>query len=147
MNQPDPDATLIIPAFRLANKWGFSDLRAYLLPQAEKVLSDVDKVAFSREFDFKDWLAPALTRLCQRKEPITSEEASKLGVDNLLLVSRIREEKLAPMLPLLCPRSCGNQLTCPGCATTAESFVASVEDGEVEPKVNAWIENGCTFAA
>ncbi|KAF8600049.1 hypothetical protein BDV93DRAFT_410939, partial [Ceratobasidium sp. AG-I] len=90
-NQPDPEAPLVIPAFRLANKWEFSELRAYLLPLAEKVLNDVDKIAFSREFDVKDWLSPALTKLCQRKEPLTSEEASKLGVENLLLVSRIRE--------------------------------------------------------
>ncbi|KAF8600059.1 hypothetical protein BDV93DRAFT_398060, partial [Ceratobasidium sp. AG-I] len=91
-NQPDLEAGLIIPAFQLANKWNFSELRAYLIPLAEKVLNDVDKIAFAREIDVKDWLAPVLTRLCQRKEPLNSEEAFKLGVDSLLLVSRIREE-------------------------------------------------------
>ncbi|KAF8598501.1 hypothetical protein BDV93DRAFT_561212 [Ceratobasidium sp. AG-I] len=48
-NQPDPEAPLIIPAFRLANKWNFSELSSYLLPLAEKVLNDVDKIAFVRE--------------------------------------------------------------------------------------------------
>ncbi|KAF8598499.1 hypothetical protein BDV93DRAFT_413627, partial [Ceratobasidium sp. AG-I] len=90
-NQPAPEASLIIPAFRLANKWNFADLRTYLIPLAEKVLSDVDKIVFAREFDVKDWLAPAHTRLCQRKEPPNSEEASKLGVGSLLLILRIRE--------------------------------------------------------
>ncbi|KAF8598504.1 hypothetical protein BDV93DRAFT_416558, partial [Ceratobasidium sp. AG-I] len=91
-NQPAPDASLIIPAFRLANKWNFADLRAYLIPLAEKVLSDVDKIIFAREFDVKDWLVPAHTKLCQRAEALTSEEALKLGVESLLLIFRIREE-------------------------------------------------------
>ncbi|CAE6470353.1 unnamed protein product [Rhizoctonia solani] len=58
-NQPTPDAPLIIPAFRLANMFDFSELRAYLLPLAEEKLGDVDKIVFAREFDIKEWLAPA----------------------------------------------------------------------------------------
>lgn len=146
MNQLVPEATLIIPAFRLANKWNFSELRAYLIPYAEKVLNDVDKIAFAREFDIKDWLAPALTKLCKRKEPLNSEEAFKLGVDSVLLVSRIREEKLSPKLPLLCPKQCGKQLTCEGCKTNASSVVSILADGEIEPKVKVWVSNGCVFA-
>ncbi|CAE6499018.1 unnamed protein product [Rhizoctonia solani] len=53
-NRPDPDAPLIVPAFRLANMFNFSDLRAFLLPLAEKNLNDVDKVIFAREFDIKE---------------------------------------------------------------------------------------------
>jgi len=145
-NQPDPEASLIIPAFRLANMWEFRELREYLIPLAEKVLNDVDKIAFAREFDVKDWLAPALTRLCQRAEPLTSEESSKLGVDSLLLVSRIREEKLTPAKPLACPSGCGTQLTCTKCENHPDSSVSSLPDGEIEPKVKAWIDNGCVFA-
>lgn len=114
------------------------------MPLAEKVLSDVNKVAFAREFEVKDWLAPALTRLCQRNEPLTSEESWKLGVDSLLLVSRIREEKLTPAKPLLCPSGCGMQLSCTICGDP-QSLVSSLPDGEIEPKVKAWIENGCVF--
>ncbi|CAE6424807.1 unnamed protein product [Rhizoctonia solani] len=53
-NQPTPEAALVIPAFRLANMFDFSDLRAYLLPLAEKNLDDVDKIIFAREFDIKE---------------------------------------------------------------------------------------------
>lgn len=52
----------------------------YLTLLAEKGLSDVGKIIFAREFDVKDWLAPAHTKLCQRTEAFTSEEAAKLGV-------------------------------------------------------------------
>ncbi|KAG9085624.1 hypothetical protein FRC06_003530 [Ceratobasidium sp. 370] len=95
-HQPAPEASLIIPAFRLANKWNFKDLRSYLLPLAEKELNDVDKIVFAREFDIKAWLAPAHTKLCQRAEPITTDEAEKLGIHSLLLISRLREESCRP---------------------------------------------------
>ncbi|KAJ1305368.1 hypothetical protein OPQ81_000383 [Rhizoctonia solani] len=79
LHQPEPEASLIIPAFRLANMWNFFDLRSFLLPLAEKHLNDIDKILFAREFDIKDWLAPAHIRLCQRQEKLTTEDARKLG--------------------------------------------------------------------
>ncbi|KAH7338067.1 hypothetical protein B0J17DRAFT_562105, partial [Rhizoctonia solani] len=91
-NPPAPEALLIIPAFRLANMFNFSDLRAFLLPLAEKNLGDVDKIVFAREFDIKEWLAPAFIRLCQREERLTIEEARKLEVDSVLMVSHMREQ-------------------------------------------------------
>ncbi|KAG8764182.1 hypothetical protein FRC12_008240, partial [Ceratobasidium sp. 428] len=95
-HQPAPEASLIIPAFRLANQWSFEDLRGYLLPLAEKELNDVDRVVFAREFSIDAWLAPALTKLCQRAEPLTTDEAEKLGIHCLLLISRLREESYRP---------------------------------------------------
>ncbi|CUA75514.1 hypothetical protein RSOLAG22IIIB_11796 [Rhizoctonia solani] len=95
-HQPTPEASLIIPAFRLANMWNFSDLRGYLLLLAERVLGDVDKIVFSREFDIQEWFALAHSNLCERPEPITTEEARKLGIDSLLVISRIREQFRPP---------------------------------------------------
>lgn len=91
-NQPIPDAPLIVPAFRLANMFNFSELRAFLLSLAEKNLNDVDKIVFAREFDIKEWLVPAHLRLCQREEPLGTEEARKLQVDSAVMISRMREQ-------------------------------------------------------
>ncbi|CAE6515600.1 unnamed protein product [Rhizoctonia solani] len=118
-HQPEPEASLIIPAFRLANMWNFSDLRAFLLPLAEKHLSDIDKILFAREFDIKDWLAPAHIRLCQRQEKITTEEAQKLGVNSLLLIARL-----------------GNQGT---------PMVGNQSNPSIETDVNQWVDDGCVF--
>ncbi|QRV93149.1 The BTB (BR-C, ttk and bab)/POZ (Pox virus and Zinc finger) domain [Ceratobasidium sp. AG-Ba] len=119
--QPAPEASLVIPAFRLANKWSFDDLRNYLLPLAEKELNDVDKIVFGREFDIKAWLAPAHSSLCLRNEPITDEEAAKLGTNSVALISRLREELRQGTVPP------GNK-TCCGCAGY------SVNDGAEEHK-------------
>ncbi|KAG9075093.1 hypothetical protein FRC06_010269, partial [Ceratobasidium sp. 370] len=91
-HQPEPEGSLIIPAFRLANMWNFMELCAYIKPLAEKALSDVDKIVFAREFKVAEWLAPAHARLCLREERITTQEAEKLGINSLLYISRFREE-------------------------------------------------------
>ncbi|KAG9119743.1 hypothetical protein FRC07_005077 [Ceratobasidium sp. 392] len=95
--QLKPIPSLIISAFRLAHKWRFKDLIAYLIPLAEKELNDVDKVAFAREFDIKESLVTAHTNLCLRTEPFTTDEAVKLGVHSLLLTYRLRDEYLQPV--------------------------------------------------
>ncbi|KAH7338073.1 hypothetical protein B0J17DRAFT_660669 [Rhizoctonia solani] len=158
-NPPAPAATLIIPAFRLANMWNFSELREYLLPLAEKHLDDADKIVFAREFDLKEWLTPAY-------------EARKLEVDGVLLVSHMRERyrsgnarnQLWPFnVESYYCSSCsglsypgpGSYSTCQGCnvggtarlrcymeGTMAQKApVASTTNTTLESEVGKWVEN------
>ncbi|KAG9119744.1 hypothetical protein FRC07_005078 [Ceratobasidium sp. 392] len=92
-HQLAPDASLIIPAFRLANKWNFEDLRTHLLPLAAKASGDIDRIILARECGIEEWLVPAHTGLCQRMEPFTTEEAVKLGIHSLLLVYRFMQRQ------------------------------------------------------
>ncbi|KAH7338043.1 hypothetical protein B0J17DRAFT_660546 [Rhizoctonia solani] len=91
-NLPTIEIPLIVPAFRITNLLSFSELRAYLLPLAEKNLDDVEKIIFAREFDIKQWIAPAHIRLCKRGTVLSTEEARKLGVDSVLLIWSMREK-------------------------------------------------------
>ncbi|KAH7338068.1 hypothetical protein B0J17DRAFT_660641 [Rhizoctonia solani] len=90
-DHPTPEASLVVPAFRLANMFNFSELRAFLLPLAEKNLDDVNTIVFAREFAIKEWLAPAYIRLCKREAVLSDEEASKLGAKSVLMIWRMRE--------------------------------------------------------
>ncbi|CAE6455032.1 unnamed protein product [Rhizoctonia solani] len=117
-DQLKPSSTIIIPAFRLANMWHFEELRAHLMPIAEKMFSDVDKLVFAREFQLEEWIVPAHIKLCQRSDPLNSEEASKIGLPSLLFVSRIREEIL-------------------------KSKSRKMLDSTIQAKANAWIKDGC----
>ncbi|CAE6439436.1 unnamed protein product [Rhizoctonia solani] len=106
-HQPSPEALLIIPAFRLANMFNFSELRAHLLPLAEKSLNDVDRIVFAKEFSIKQWLAPAYVRLCQREERLSIEEARKLDVDadtTAMTVLACRQIKAAPFAAIAGPK-------------------------------------------
>ncbi|KAG8744330.1 hypothetical protein FRC10_010310 [Ceratobasidium sp. 414] len=94
-HRPIREASIIIPAFRLANMWNFEDLCASLLSTAKRVLNNTDKIVFAHEFNVKEWLVPAYVKFYQRNKPPTTQEARKLGVDALLFISRLREERLA----------------------------------------------------
>jgi hypothetical protein len=63
-----------------------------LIPLAEKTLDDVDKIVYAREFGVAEWLIPAHVRLCQRETSLTREEAAKVGLDSLLIISHLREK-------------------------------------------------------
>ncbi|KAG9085622.1 hypothetical protein FRC06_003528 [Ceratobasidium sp. 370] len=91
-HKPAQEASLIIPAFRLATKWNFKDLKDYLLPLAEKELGAVDKIVFAHEFGISEWLAPAHAELCQRVGSITTDEAVKVGVHSLLAILLLQAE-------------------------------------------------------
>ncbi|KAG8688285.1 hypothetical protein FRC09_012986 [Ceratobasidium sp. 395] len=157
--QPTPEASLIIPAFRLANKWNFEDLRNYLLPLAEKELSDIDKIVFAQEFGIKEWLAPAHTKLCQRAEPLTTDEAVKLGVHSLLLISRMRDEFRPPTTAPgthLCGPCAGYTIyfnsnnycaKCSGYARTVMPLANTSNEASIGTKVETWVEDGCIFSA
>ncbi|CAE6408885.1 unnamed protein product [Rhizoctonia solani] len=121
-NQLEPKSALIIPAFRLSNMWHFADLCAHLMPIAENMFSEVDKIIFAREFELDQWIIPAHIKLCQRNKPLNSEEAAKVGLRSLLFISRIREEIL-------------------------KSPSRQMDESVIRQKANAWIKRGCTFAA
>ncbi|KAG8703133.1 hypothetical protein FRC08_003055 [Ceratobasidium sp. 394] len=155
--QPTPEASLIIPAFRLANKWSFEDLRNYLLPLAEKELTDIDKIVFAREFGIKAWLAPAHTRLCQRKEPLNTDEAVKLGVHSLLLISRLREfpRPAHASATYVCGPCAGytiygsgSGMNCNVCGRrdrVVSSQSGTSNNESIGAKVEKWVEDGCVF--
>ncbi|CAE6432855.1 unnamed protein product [Rhizoctonia solani] len=168
-HQPEPEASLIIPAFRLANynMWSFTDLRAFLLPLAEKHLSDIDKILFAREFDIKDWLAPAHIRLCQREEKLTTEEARKLGVDSVLLIARLGGQGSSKSRLTAGHRYCAictgityyaGSYNCNGCQGGAgvgwahfyyngggAFIVGNQPSSSLETEVKKWVEDDCIF--
>ncbi|KAH7338071.1 hypothetical protein B0J17DRAFT_660656 [Rhizoctonia solani] len=164
-NPPTPEASLVVPAFRLANMFDFAELRAFLLPLAEESLDDVDKIIFAREFDIKEWIAPAHVRLCKREAVLNDEEASKLGVKSVLMIWRMREQhrsrsNIATTNTLYCKdcagwQSYGNTTgTCPHCHFYGhKDFVrymgpgtmggtTNTNDTTLEAEVKKWVEDG-----
>ncbi|CAE7064160.1 unnamed protein product [Rhizoctonia solani] len=170
-SKPTPDESLIIPAFRLANLLSFKELRMFLLPHAEDNLGDVDKIVFAREFDIKDWLAPAHIHLCQRSSPLSTDEARKLGVDSVLLIWRMREQHLnrpsgSPSTFITnqnycyscagltytgqantcnkCSNSYGyGYLRCDGAGRVVTTSSTTTDNTAIEAGVRKWVEAGC----
>ncbi|CAE6479392.1 unnamed protein product [Rhizoctonia solani] len=161
-DQLAPEASLVIPAFRLANMFNFSKLRTYLLPLAEKNLDDVDKILFAREFEIKEWLAPAHARLCKRESVLSAKEASKLGVQSVLMISRMREQHRSWTSNAVsgsyycfgCSgfnnstswtncRQCGATTTCLYCSGPGKLGPnTDMNESALEAEVKKWVEDG-----
>ncbi|KAG8696681.1 hypothetical protein FRC11_000565, partial [Ceratobasidium sp. 423] len=168
--QLKPKPYFMVPAFRLANMWGFSNLYTTLLPLAESHMSDIDEILFAKEFGIDGWLAPAHI-LCRRREPLTTEKARKLGTGSLLLIARMR--KMSPptrashlpqaITALAAPAfqvppggtGTGNNLRCargvkPASTTLFVIMRGTVitgtrQDPSVENKVERWVQDGFVF--
>ncbi|CAE7184272.1 unnamed protein product [Rhizoctonia solani] len=167
-NPPAPEASLIIPAFRLANLFNFSQLCAFLLPLAEEKLDAVNKIVFAREFDIKQWLVPAHVHLCQRENPLTNEEAQKIGMGSVLMIWRMREQHRSqnwtssheagsyycdnctgytrqgwPQVCKECSESTAYSLCDRPARATASGSIAT-DATAIEAGVKKWVESGCT---
>ncbi|KAG9119977.1 hypothetical protein FRC07_004720 [Ceratobasidium sp. 392] len=88
----NPIKLLGIPAQSFENMWSFTDLHGHLIQLATEKLNAVDQVVFAYEFVLEDLLEQGYLDLCQRDEPLTPKEMSKLGHESSALVSRLREE-------------------------------------------------------
>ncbi|KAG9076615.1 hypothetical protein FS749_011579 [Ceratobasidium sp. UAMH 11750] len=161
-HRPIPEPSLLLPAFRLAHMWNFEDLCTYLLPFIQEHLNDVDKIVFAREFEIKEWLAPAHINLCQRLEPPTTDEAVKLGIHSLLLISRLREQYFRSATPegtWVCAPCIGYTYysfsgTCSKCNSVPGSYLlrsslraCGPTDVSIKQAVERWVANGCTFGS
>ncbi|KAH7338038.1 hypothetical protein B0J17DRAFT_660531 [Rhizoctonia solani] len=113
-------------SLRLAHMWNFSDLRAFLLPRVEGKLSDVDKIYYAREFD------------------VERKEAERIGLQNSLLIFRIREERFR--YPVTCSCRSPGRKACNNCGGRGSTVSAAdpPEDVVIE-KIKNWRKNGHAF--
>ncbi|KAG9095687.1 hypothetical protein FRC06_009538 [Ceratobasidium sp. 370] len=78
-------------ALQLADMWDFAHHRAYLLEMAFNTFDIVDQIVLAEQFNVRDRIQRLYLQLCQRHEPLTMEEARKLGLEGTALVGRLRE--------------------------------------------------------
>ncbi|KAI0316104.1 hypothetical protein OF83DRAFT_1084502 [Amylostereum chailletii] len=76
---------------RLADKWAFPSIRQLAIKEVGAIAGPVDKLALGHEYDVDKWLVPSYTALCERREPLTLDEALRLGMEDVVFVTRIRE--------------------------------------------------------
>ncbi|KAL5633899.1 hypothetical protein ACGC1H_005927 [Rhizoctonia solani] len=149
--QANRDLSLLLPAFRLAHMWNFTELRATLLPMLERSLNDVDKIVYAREFGIEGWITPAYIKLYRREEPLSTEEAEKIGFTSAMLIFRLREERYSASYQQCCgqtpkieSRTVNLQTRCDSCGTrgTANS---NATDKAIEERINTWEKGGQVF--
>ncbi|KAG9119745.1 hypothetical protein FRC07_005079 [Ceratobasidium sp. 392] len=155
-NQSELILSHVMPAFRLAHKWNFRELRARLLPLVQNLLSLVDQIVLARDYDMNEWLVLAYIRLCQQTSDLTTDEAAKLGVHGVLLIYRLKVQYLRPTNYLICPNClCSGSkyhtsAPCGMCRGHRSDLImqpkyVGEDEASLRPKIEKWIADGCVF--
>ena len=74
----------------LSTRWGFSSIRRLALSHIEPPTPH-DRLLLARTYSVDDWVVPALSALCERTTPLTLLEARQMDIEDVVLVSTVRE--------------------------------------------------------
>src|SRR5260221_4774976 len=75
----------------LSTRWGFASLRKRALSSIEPPTPH-DRLLLARTYSVNDWVVPALSALCERTTPLTLSEARQMSIEDVVLVSTVRED-------------------------------------------------------
>jgi len=75
----------------LSTRWGFDSIRKLALGSIEPPTPH-DRLLLARTYSIDDWVVPALSELCERTTPLTLPEARQMSIEDVVLVSTVRED-------------------------------------------------------
>ncbi|KAI0000979.1 hypothetical protein BJV77DRAFT_933413, partial [Russula vinacea] len=75
---------------RLSTQWGFSSLRKLALRSINPP-TPFDQLLLARAYSVDHWVLPALSALCERTVPLSLNEASQMSMEDVVLVTTVRE--------------------------------------------------------
>ncbi|PCH35735.1 hypothetical protein WOLCODRAFT_107761 [Wolfiporia cocos MD-104 SS10] len=90
--KPDPEATdEWASVLALAVKWQFDDIQALATTRLSETASLVDQILLARQYHLSNWFYAAHVRICSKYEPLSLEEGRRLGVDETVIISDVRQ--------------------------------------------------------
>ena len=75
----------------LSTRWDFASIRKLALSSIEPPTPH-DQLLLARTYAVENWVVPALSALCERTTPLTLSEARQMSIEDVVLVSTVRED-------------------------------------------------------
>ena len=75
----------------LSTRWSFASIRKLVLRSIEPPTAH-DRLLLARTYSVDEWVVPALSALCERTGPLTLSEARQMSIEDVVLVSTVRED-------------------------------------------------------
>ncbi|KDQ53596.1 hypothetical protein JAAARDRAFT_209942 [Jaapia argillacea MUCL 33604] len=76
----------------LATKWSFTTIRSLAIRELFPLASPIDKIVVGRQYDIPEWLQDAYIAVCERPEALTKKEGERLGLDEVIKISQLRQD-------------------------------------------------------
>ena len=71
--------------------WDFSSIRRLALNNIQPPTPH-ERLLLSRAYSVNHWVIPALSELCERRAPLSLDEACQMNIDDIVLVATVRED-------------------------------------------------------
>jgi len=75
----------------LSTRWDFASIRRLALGSIRPPTPH-DRLLLARTYSVDDWVVPALSALCERSTPLSLFEARQMSIEDVVLVSTVRED-------------------------------------------------------
>ena len=75
----------------LSTRWDFASIRRLALNNIQPP-TPYDKLLLARTYSVDDWVVPALSALCERRSPLSLDEARRMDIQDVVLVATVRED-------------------------------------------------------
>jgi hypothetical protein len=75
----------------LSTRWDFASIRRLALNNIQPPTPH-DRLILARAYSINDWVVPALSELCERRSPLTLDEARQMDIEDVVLVATVRED-------------------------------------------------------
>jgi hypothetical protein len=75
----------------LSTHWEFASIRRLALNHIHPPTPH-DRLLLARKYSVTDWVIPALSALCERSAPLSLDEARQMNIEDIVLVSTVRED-------------------------------------------------------
>jgi hypothetical protein len=75
----------------LSTRWDFTSIRKLALNSIQPPTPH-DRLLLARTYSVDNWVVPALSALCERSTPLTLSEAREMSIEDVVLVSTVRED-------------------------------------------------------
>lgn len=76
----------------LGSDWVFVSLRELAISKLAPLASPVERVVLGKRYNVDIWLVPAYRELCLSGRPLAKDDATKLGMDDVIKIWQMQQE-------------------------------------------------------
>jgi hypothetical protein len=87
-----------VSVLHLAHTWNFESMRAYAIGKLAALTTPVDRIVLGKKYAIDHWLHSAYRVVCERQACLSDEEGARLGLADVLRISRTRQDMRIPAL-------------------------------------------------
>ncbi|KAI0673785.1 hypothetical protein C8Q78DRAFT_1018944 [Trametes maxima] len=88
---------------RIAHRYEFEEHVKLAVERIDNLATPVERILLARTYNFPAWLEQAYLSLCMREASLTLDEGTRLGMEDVILISDLRQRVRCPQARVAFP--------------------------------------------